>query len=95
MRKVELIAEISEKTQVDKAQVSKVVESFMETVKERMLNNERVDLRGFGNFSLKMRAAKLARNIDKGTSLQLPARYIPSCKFAIEFANEVNAVKIK
>ncbi len=85
MTKADIVSEISKKTGIDKATALVVVEAFMDSVKENMVNGENVYLRGFGSFILKKRAAKTARNISKNTSLVVPEHNIPAFKPAKTF----------
>ena len=89
MTKAEIVTEIANKTGVDKVAVQAVVESFMETVKETMVDGENVYLRGFGSFIIKERAEKTGRNISKNTTIIIPAHKIPAFKPAKTFVNEV------
>ncbi len=94
MTKAEIVAEIANKTGIEKVAVQAVVESFMETVKETMSEGENVYLRGFGSFIVKRRAEKTGRNISKNTTIIIPAHNIPAFKPAKTFVNEVkNKVK--
>ncbi len=94
MTKAEIVAEIANKTGIEKVAVQAVVESFMETVKETMADGENVYLRGFGSFIVKRRAEKTGRNISKNTTIIIPAHNIPAFKPAKTFVNEVkNKVK--
>jgi len=85
MTKAELINELAISTGYDKKTISLIVEGFMEQVKNNVANGENVYLRGFGSFVTKTRAAKVARNISKNTSVQVPAHDIPYFKPADEF----------
>ncbi len=69
--------------------VQAVVESFMESLKETMINGENVYLRGFGSFIIKERAEKTGRNISKNTTIVIPAHKIPAFKPAKSFVNAV------
>jgi len=89
MTKAEIVADISNKTGIEKVAVQAVVESFMETVKETMVNGENVYLRGFGSFIIKERAEKTGRNISKNTTIIIPAHNIPAFKPAKTFVNQV------
>ncbi len=80
MRKEELVAEIAERTGVDRASAWVMVEAFMAIVKERVARGEMVTLRGFGGFSLKRRAAKTGRNITKNVTIDIPERMVPHFK---------------
>ncbi len=89
MTKSEVVNEICKKTGVDKADALQCVEAFMEVVKESLINEENVYLRGFGSFILKKRAQKTARNISKNTTIIVPEHNIPAFKPAKTFAVDV------
>ena len=86
MTKADLIAEVANKTGVDKSTTQVVVESFMTTVKNSLLKKENVYLRGFGSFIIKERAAKTGRNISKNTTIVIPAHKVPAFKAAKSFS---------
>lgn len=89
MTKAEIVNEIANKTGIEKVAVQAVVESFMETVKDTMVDGENVYLRGFGSFIIKKRAEKTGRNISKNTTIIIPAHNIPAFKPAKTFVSEV------
>ncbi len=89
MTKAEIVTEIANKTGIEKVAVQAVVESFMETVKQTMVEGENVYLRGFGSFIIKRRAEKTGRNISKNTTIIIPAHNIPAFKPAKTFVSEV------
>lgn len=91
MTKADVINKIMEATGLQKREVTVVVESFMETIKESMLKDkENVYLRGFGSFVIKHRAAKTARNITKNTTITIAAHDLPCFKPAKSFIDEMN-----
>ncbi|MDD2549531.1 MAG: integration host factor subunit beta [Bacteroidales bacterium] len=89
MTKADIVNEISKNTGIEKVTVQKTVEAFMETVKESLVSNNNVYLRGFGSFIVKKRAQKTARNISKNTTIIIPEHYIPSFKPSKAFVNKV------
>ena len=89
MTKADIVNEIAKATGMEKVAVHKVVESFMETVKNSLIENNNVYLRGFGSFILKKRAQKTARNISKNTTIIIPEHYIPAFKPAKVFLEKV------
>jgi DNA-binding protein HU-beta len=91
MTKADIVNEISKSTGIEKITVQKTVEAFMEAVKDSLVTNKNVYLRGFGSFIIKKRAKKTARNISKNTTLIIPAHNIPSFKPAKSFVNKVKA----
>jgi DNA-binding protein HU-beta len=89
MTKAEIVAEIANKTGIEKLTVQTSVESFMEVVKASMQKGENVYLRGFGSFIVKKRAQKTGRNISKNTTIVIPAHNIPAFKPAKVFTSAV------
>jgi len=89
MTKAEIVADIANKTGIEKIAVQKTVEAFMDAIKDSMKGGENVYLRGFGSFVIKKRAEKTGRNISKNTTIIIPAHNIPSFKPAKSFVSEV------
>lgn len=80
MTKAEIVNEISLKTGADRKEVFQIVEGFMKSVKASLINGENVYLRGFGSFILEHRAEKVARNINRNTTVIIPAHDVPHFK---------------
>ncbi|SFP50359.1 DNA-binding protein HU-beta [Pseudarcicella hirudinis] len=89
MTKADVIAEIAEKTGIDKADVASTLESFFNVVKDNLANQENIYVRGFGSFINKKRAKKIARNISKNTAITIDEHYVPSFKPAKIFVEQV------
>lgn len=89
MTKAEIVREIAEKTGIERLMVENTIEAFMNSIKEHMLKKNAVSLRGFGNFVVKKRAAKVARNISKNTAINLPAHFIPAFRPSKKFTEKV------
>ena len=96
MTKADVIAEIAEKTGIDKADVTTTVEAFFSVVKNSMSNGENIYVRGFGSFVNKKRARKIARNISKNTAIIIDEHYIPSFKPSKVFIEKIkNSDRVK
>ena len=80
MTKAEIVKQITANTGINKDEVLRTLEEFMEIVKESLSKNENVYLRGFGSFVVKSKAEKVARNISKNTTITIPA-FKPSKSF--------------
>ncbi|MBL0095137.1 MAG: integration host factor subunit beta [Bacteroidetes bacterium] len=89
MTKAELVNEISTKTGIEKVAVQQTVESMMKVVRNSLINNENVYLRGFGSFIVKKRAKKTGRIITKNATIIIPEHYIPAFKPAKTFTERV------
>ncbi len=89
MTKAEIVANISEKSGIEKGDVLRVVEDLMVEVKGSLNQGNNVYLRGFGSFIVKKRAEKTGRNISKNTTIKIPAHNIPAFKPAKVFVESV------
>ena len=78
MTKKDLINEIVKKTGFERIIVQKIVEAFMESIKDSINKKNNVYLRGFGSFILKKRAKKIARNISKNKTIIIPEHFVPA-----------------
>ncbi len=95
MTKADLVNDISKSTGIEKGQVQTVVEAFMDSIKESLVKKDHVYLRGFGSFIIKKRAAKVARNISKNTTITIPEHHIPAFKPAKGLVVKVKESKKK
>jgi DNA-binding protein HU-beta len=94
MTKADIVTEISKSTGIERFTVQRTVEAFMDSVKNSLVKDQNVYLRGFGSFIVKERAQKTARNISKNTTIIIPAHNIPAFKPAKTFVGKVkNSVK--
>lgn len=89
MTKADLVNEIALQTGVDKATIQAILDLAMNGIKNSVASDEAVFLRGFGTFSNKMRAEKLARNISKNTSVIVPAHKVVTFKASPDFTNSL------
>ncbi len=93
MTKAEIVADIAQKTGIEKVAIQAAVEEFMTVVKDSLAEGENVYLRGFGSFIVKKRAEKTGRNISKNQTILIPAHNIPAFKPAKTFMNDVKNSK--
>lgn len=89
MTKADIVAEVSEKTGIEKIVVQASVEAFMKSIRESLAKGNNVYLRGFGSFVVKRRAEKTGRNISKNTTIIIPAHNVPAFKPAKSFVEKV------
>lgn len=89
MTKADIVADIHDKTGIDKTTILTTVEAFMSSVKESLAKEENVYLRGFGSFILKKRAQKTARDISKNITMIIPEHNIPAFKPSKTFMDEI------
>lgn len=80
MRKADLVDVVAERHRLPKVQTQLIVETILEAVTDALAAGERVDLRGFGAFSMKTTRPKVGRNIHTGEAVPIPARRVPDWK---------------
>ena len=89
MTKADIVNEIAKSTGAEKVLVQTIVEAFMDNVRNSLIENKHVYLRGFGSFIIKKRAQKVARNISKNTTITIPEHNIPAFKPSKSFVAKV------
>ncbi|WP_264754705.1 integration host factor subunit beta [Mangrovitalea sediminis] len=85
---VEIIA--SKQTQLSVKDVELAVKTVIEHMSQALAEGQRIEIRGFGSFSLHYRAPRTGRNPKTGEPVQLPAKYVPHFKPGKELREEVN-----
>ena len=92
MTKSELIEILSQRQMHLKADdVDLAVKSLLEMMGGSLSQGERIEIRGFGSFSLHFRPPRLGRNPKTGDSVALPGKYVPHFKPGKELRDRVNA----
>ena len=91
MKKSDLVDAIAAKSNLHKGQVQTVVEEVFELVAEGLAKGEKIDLRGFGTFSVRESAARSGRNPQTGEPISIPARRVPAFKPGKELKDKVNS----
>jgi DNA-binding protein HU-beta len=90
MKKSDLVDAIAGKAGVPKAQVQQMVDDVFDLNAEGLTKGEKIDLRGFGTFSVRDSAARTGRNPQTGEAIQIPARKVPGFKPGKELKDKVN-----
>src|SRR5690348_6524441 len=91
MKKSDLVDSIAAKIGVPKAQVQQMVDDVFDLIADGLTRGEKIDLRGFGTFSVKDSAARTGRNPQTGEPINIPARRVPGFKPGKELKEKVNA----
>ena len=93
MTKSELIEILSQRQAHLKADdVDLAVKSLLEMMGGALAHGERIEIRGFGSFSLHYRPPRLGRNPKTGDSVALPGKHVPHFKPGKELRERVSGV---
>lgn len=91
MTKSELIERIaSVQTQLSSKDVELAVKMILDHMAEALAEGERIEIRGFGSFSLHYREARLGRNPKTGEKVELAGKFVPHFKPGKELRDRVN-----
>ena len=91
MTKSELIEILSRRQAHLKADdVDMAVKTLLEMMGNALTEGERIEIRGFGSFSLHFRPPRLGRNPKTGDSVALPGKYVPHFKPGKELRERVS-----
>jgi integration host factor subunit beta len=91
MTKSELIERIAEQQdQLSLKDVELAVKLMLEHMSQVLATGERIEIRGFGSFSLHYRAPRVGRNPKTGDSVELMGKYVPHFKPGKEMRDRVN-----
>ena len=92
MTKSELIERIAARQdQLSPKDVEMAVKMITEEMARALINNRRIEIRGFGSFCLHYRAPRTGRNPKTGTAVELPGKWVPHFKPGKELRERVNA----
>ncbi len=91
--KSELVSQISRKlTQLTERDISQGVAHIIDKICHTLIHQKRVEIRGFGAFSLHYRPARLAHNPKTGEKLHTQPKYAVHFKAGKEMRERINAM---
>ncbi|GAB4536702.1 MAG: integration host factor subunit beta [Thermodesulfovibrionia bacterium] len=91
MTKSELIVKIAEESKtLTVKQTELIVETIFDSIKEALARGERVEIRGFGNFSLRSRRARKSKNPKTGEAVDVPPKKVPYFKAGKELRERLS-----
>jgi integration host factor subunit beta len=85
---IELLA--AEQPQLVYRDVELAVKGLLERMTDALSSGERIEVRGFGSFSLHHRPSRVGRNPKTGTAVMVPDKYVPHFKPGKELRERVD-----
>jgi len=91
MTKSDLIEQAAEKAKNFTAKdVEIIVNSIFDSMTESLAKGDKIEIRGFGSFKVKKRAARKGRNPKTGQSIDVPEKKVPFFKIGKELKEMMN-----
>jgi integration host factor subunit beta len=92
MTKSDLIALLAaDQTSLSERDVELAVKAMLQQMSNALTLGERIEIRGFGSFSLRSRPPRIGRNPMTGKAVSVPAKHVPHFKAGKELRERVNA----
>jgi len=92
MTKSELIEKLAaSQSQLTAKDMELAIKMILDHMSDALARGERIEIRGFGSFSLHYRAPRVGRNPKSGESVSLPGKYVPHFKPGKELRERVNS----
>ena len=90
MNKTELINQIAESADISKKAAGDALQGFMAAITDTMKKGDKLQLIGFGTFSVSKRAARDGRNPQTGKAIKIPAKNVVKFKVGSKLYEAVN-----
>lgn len=91
MTKSELISKLARQfPQLNRTDASDSIDLILQAIGDRLANGGRVEIRGFGSFTVNIRPPRLGRNPKTGEKVRVPEKAVPHFKSGVELRERVN-----
>ena len=91
MVKSELIENLAQRSDVTLAKSEEVIDLFFNAITETLCSGDRVEIRGFGAFTVREYKAYEGRNPKTGEKINVPTKALPFWKTGIELKQRVDS----
>jgi len=93
MNKAELIQELASQGHITKKVAKIVVDTIFEEMKQALVDGERIEVRGFGSFSIREYDGYEGRNPKTGEMVKVAPKRLPFFKVGKELRDRINQAK--
>ncbi|MDY0061033.1 MAG: HU family DNA-binding protein [Myxococcota bacterium] len=90
MNKSKLIELVAEQSEISKKNAEQAVNVIFTTLKDALIEGERIEIRGFGSFITKEYRAYTGRNPRTGRAIHVPAKRLPFFKVGKDLRERIN-----
>ncbi len=93
MTKKEIVKTISEETGLNQQQIKSIVQKTFDAIITTLVEEGRIELRNFGVFQVRPRAARKARNPRTGRQVEVPEKFVVTFKPGKIMEQKVNSIE--
>ena len=90
MNKSDLINAVKDKTDLNRNDAEKVITVFFDSIKKSLVSDTRVEIRGFGSFTMKKYTPYTGRNPKTGATIHVSSKKLPFFKVGKELKESVD-----
>lgn len=95
MTKKEIVKAISDEIGLTQLKTKEIVQKTFDAIVETLISERRIELRNFGVFEVKKRAARKARNPRTGDKVFVPEKYVVTFKPGKEMEERVRQLEVE
>ena len=93
MTKKEIVKTISDETGLNQQQIKTIVQKTFDAIVATLVEEGRIELRNFGVFQVRPRAARKARNPRTGRQVEVPEKFVVTFKPGKIMEQQVNSIE--
>ena len=93
MTKKEIVKTISDETGLNQQQIKAIVQKTFNAIVTTLVDEGRIELRNFGVFQVRTRAARTARNPRTGRQVEVPEKFVVTFKPGKIMEEKVNSIE--
>ena len=90
LNKDDVVSKIAEEADISKSAAKRALDAFIDTVKDSLVDDDKITLVGFGTFLVKIREARDGRNPQTGETIHIPKSRVPTFKPGKAFKDALN-----
>lgn len=92
MTKSELVLSVSESTgNLTRKHAELVINTIFDSMRDALVDGDRIEIRGFGSFQVRDRASRTGRNPKTGAAVEIASKRVPFFKVGKELRERVNS----
>jgi integration host factor subunit beta len=90
MNRSDLVSVLKDEISLSRKYAEKIVNTFFDAIQDTLVEGERVEIRGFGSFTVNHYKPYRGRNPKTGAQIQVPAKKLPFFKVGKELKDRVD-----